>query len=241
MPPVITLGFDYADGDRVSPTSLHRLVEETTITGIAPADLSLGATSGFFTYGNTRPTLARGAVHYDTTAGLEGLVYAFASASNASVLGWLYALPHRSCYCWANSAVSAGTPVFLGRPEPATNDTEFTLFDGSFFPNIWQYSGASGPNAGFFLTLESVTNNRPVLCLWSGLIPQFLQTLTAFNGASSRASIGSPLFVDFTGGGGFKFGTPTARNFVFGVSLENSASGLGSVIWGAGPASEDLS
>lgn len=240
MPPTITLGFSYHDGDRVSPDSLHRLVEEATISGISPGDLALSAGTGFFTYGNTRPTLARGTVHYDTTAGLEGLVYSFFSASNGSVAGWLSALPHRSCYCWANSAVSAGTPVFAGNPGAAA-DPDFTLFDGSFFPNVWQFSGASGPNASFFLTLESVTNNRPVLCMWAGLVPQFLQTLNAFTPSASRASIAAPVFVDFTGGGAFKFGTPTARNFIFGVSLENNATGLGSVIWGTGPCAEDLS
>jgi hypothetical protein len=240
MPPTITLGFSYQDGDRVSPTSLHRLVEEATLSGFTAADFDLNG-AGFFTYGTTRPTLARGAVHYDTTAGLEGLVYAFASASNASVLGWLYALPHRSCYCWANSAVSAGTPVFLGAPHNIAAGPEFTIFDGSFFPNCWQFSGASGPNACFLLTLESADNNRPVRCMWAGMVPQWLQTLNVFSGGASRASVGSPLFVDFSDPGAFKFGNPSARNLVLGVSLENNATGLGSVIWGTGAVAEDLS
>jgi len=243
MPPTITLGFQWQSGEQVTPTKFHRLVEEATVSGFVPSDLGAGVQLP--SYGSTRPALARGLMHYDTTAGLEGLYFSFASASNASVLGWLCATPRRECYCWANSAVSQGTPLFLGKPHGVSNPGdgvgfEYKIFDGCLFPHVWQYSGASGPDAAMFVSMESVTNSMPVKCMWAGMVPDLLGALNLFTPSASGGSAASPLFVDYSGGGAWKFGQPTPRNLVFGVQTQANNTGLGSVIWGTGCAIEDL-
>jgi hypothetical protein len=243
MPVSITLGYAFGSGEQVTPEKFHRLVEEANVTGFEVSDLGAGV--ALPTYGPTRPALARGLMHYDTTAGLEGLYFSFASASNASVLGWLAATPRRECYCWANSAVSAGTPVFIGKPhgvsDPGSGSGfEYRVFDGCIFPQVWSYSATSGPDAAMFITMESATNNMPVKCMWAGMVPDSLGTLNLISAAASSASIGSPLFVNYAGGHAWRFGQPSARNLVFGVNTQNNSTGLGSIIWGTGCAIEDL-
>lgn len=230
--PRISLGFSFRDGDRVSPESLHRLIDEATVSGFNAADLGISVGS-VPSYGSTRPTLARGRIHYDTTAGLEGLYYAFLSASAASVSRWLCATPYRSCVCWAASAVSAYTPVFIGRPGVDGN-AEFVAFDGMMFPAVWQFSGASGPDAAHFITLESAGNNSPVLCAWAGVVPGVNLTDTA-----SGASTGSALLVDYAAPGAYKAGARPARSLQFGVFSQSST--VGAVLWGTGCAIEDIS
>ena len=234
--PTITLGFSFNDGDKVSPQSLHALVDQASIAGFALSDF--GGSFTYMSYGSSRPTLARGAIHYDTTAGIEGLVYAFVSASNASVSGWLYATPRRECYCWTASAVSQGTPVFVGARGVAS--AEYTVYDGIGFPLINQFSGASGPDAALFITMEAAAPNSPVKCMWAGMVPSSVP-LNCFGGAASAASSGNPLFVDYADPGAFKFGNPTSRNFIFGVNTLNDPAGRGAVVWGNGPCIEDIS
>lgn len=232
---LITLGIELQNGQAISPDNLEDLVELATVSGLEPTDFTDGILG--LTYGNTRPTLTRGRIHYDTTAGLEGLVYSFLSASNGSVTGWLYALPRRECYCWASSSVSAGTPVFIGNPQYVLNGPPFyTVFDGCVFPNVFTYSGASGPNPGFFITMETVEANKPVKCMWAGIVPT---SVVVLNGTDSRASIASPFFVDYAVAHSVKFGQPTKRGFVYGVNTLNNATGEGAVVWGTGPVLED--
>lgn len=219
--PVTTLGFEFQDGQKVSPNDLHRLVDEATISGFVQADFSGSARA--FTYGNSRPTLDRGVVHYDTTAGLEGLYFAFVSASHGSVSGWLCATPRRECYCWAATAVSAGLPVFLGRPHIFGEGREYTQYDGIQFPTAWVYTGASGADSGFWITLESVTNDRPVKCMWAGLIPHSLL------GASTPSST-NPLYINIAGSAQLASGAPSSRSVPIGI---------GSIIWGSGAAIVD--
>ena len=232
---LITLGIELKNGQQLSPEDLENLVETATVTGIEPTDFATGING--LTYGNTRPTLTRGKIHYDTTQGLEGLVYAFLTASNASVRGWLYATPRRECYCWASSAVSAGTPLFVGNPQYALNGAPFyTIYDGCVFPNVFCYSGASGPNPAFYIAMESAAASSPIKCMWSGLVPTSMQVI---NGTTSQASIASPVFVDYATPFGVKFGRPLARGFVYGVNTLNNQTGEGAVTWGGGPVIED--
>ncbi len=244
MPVTITLGYAFGSGEQVTPEKFHRLVEEANVTGFDVSDLGAGV--ALPTYGPTRPTLARGLMHYDTTAGLEGLYFSFATPSNASILGWLCATPRRECYCWANSAVSQGTPVFIGKPHGVSNPGdgvgfEYKIFDGAILPHVWQYSAASGPDAAMFITMESTaTNGYPVKCMWAGMVPDLLGSLNLMTPSDSGASTGSPLFVNYAGATAWRFGAPTPRNLVFGVQTQNNNSGLGSIIWGTGCAIEDL-
>jgi len=243
MPVTITLGYAFQSGEQLAPAKFHRLVEEATVTGFQPSDLGAGV--ALPTYGSTRPALARGLMHYDTTVGLEGLYFSFVTASNASLSGWLCATPRRECYCWANSGMSQGTAVFLGKPHGVSNPGdgvgfEYKIFDGCIFPHVWQYSGASGPDAAMFVSLESVTNGMPVKCMWAGMVPDTLGSLNLFTPAASGGSAASPLFVDYASGGAWKFGQPTARNLVFGVQTLPNQTGVGSIIWGTGCAIEDL-
>jgi len=230
---LITLGQTYQQGDRVSPTNLNNLVDTATVTGFVPSDF--GSSIAFPSYGPTRPGISLAALHYDTTAGMEGLVYAWKTPSNASLSSWLYAFPRRECFCWASSALSAGTPVFVGRPHP--NGVEFNVYDGAIIPFVWQYSAGSGPDGAFFITLESVLANKPVKCMWSGLLPDSLPLL---RNAVSGASISSPLFVNYALPGEIRAGLPTSRNIIFGVNTLNSPTGLGGLLWGNGGVIEDL-
>jgi hypothetical protein len=230
---LITLGQTFHQGDRVSPGSLNDLVDTATVSQFVVTDFS--SAISFPSYGSTRPGISLAALHYDTTPGLEGLVYAWKTPSNASLSDWLYAFPRRECYCWANSAISAGTPVFIGRPHPA--GVEFNVYDGAILPFVWQYSANSGPDAAFFITLESVTFNKPVKCMWSGLVPD---TLPLLRSALSGASIASPLFVNYALPGELLAGLPTSRNIVFGVNTLNSTTARGALIWGGGGVIEDL-
>lgn len=236
MPPTITLGRAFSNGEQLTPTKFNQLVDLATITGLVPADFDLSSLQ-FFTYGPTRPTLMRGAAHYDTTSGLEGMVFAFVSASSASVSTWLYATPRRESMCWASSAISAYTPVFVGKPNSISSSSEYTVFDGTLFTNVWQYSGASGPDSAQFVTVESTPGGAPVKCAWAGMLPDAL----LLNGASSGASAGSPLFVDYTDPGAFKAGAPTPKQLIFGVNTRNVSSGAGSLLWGPGAAIENIS
>lgn len=221
--PTINLGYEFKDGQKVSPASLHSLIDEAAVTGFAAADFALGSIK-FATYGDTRPTLARGAIHYDTTAGIEGLYYAWVTASNASISGWLSAVPRRECYCWAASAVSLGTPVFLGRPDIG-GGPDYVNYDGCLIPSVYRYTGASGPDPAFFVTLESAAASSPVKCMWAGLAPPTLPGLGGFTPAT-------PTYVDYADPGSLKSGSPSARNLIFGT---------GPVIHGAGCFIEDLS
>lgn len=234
MPPVINLGRSFVQGEQVTPTKLNELVDTATVTGFNAADFNLQSVQ-FFTYGNTRPSLNRGAFHYDTTAGMEGVVVGFISASNASVRSWLYATPRREVMCFTHTAVSAYTPMFMGKPHNVTT-VEYITFDGCAFPQVWQYSTASGPDAALFVTLESAAASKFVKCMWTGILPDAV----LLSGAVSQASVGSPLFVDYSNGGAFKAGRPTPRELVFGVNTLNGPSGAGGILWGFGCAIEDL-
>lgn len=231
--PTITLQPPLSPGDQLSPTRLHNLVDNAVISGFTASEI--GVASSGYSIGAPRPTLALGRLHYDTTSGLEGLYAAFLSASSASVSGWLCATPRRECYCWAASSVSLGTPVFIGKPAPV--GPQYTLYDGHVFPNVWMYTGASGPDAAFFITLESVTANKPVKCMWAGLTPPTLNLLNS----SSGASIASPLFVNYASPAQLNSGVPSALNFIFGVALGNDPTGRSGLVWGGGPAIERIS
>lgn len=232
---LITLGIELKNGTQIAPEDLENLVELASVSGIDATDFAAGVNG--LTYSNTRPTLTHGKIHYDTTQGLEGLVYAFLSASNGSVAGWLYATPRRECYCWASSAVSAGTPVFVGVPGYTLNSApHYEVYDGCIFPKVYTYSGASGPNPAFFITMETVEAAKPVKCMWAGLVPT---SVVVLNGTTSQASIASPFFVDYAQAHSVKFGNPLARGFVYGVNTLNNATGEGAVIWGGGPVIED--
>lgn len=220
--PTITLGFSFNNGDRVSPQALHSLVDDASVNNFTTNDFNLGSVQ-FLTYGSTRPSLVRGAIHYDTTTDLAGLYFAFVSASNGSVSGWLCSTPRRECYCWAASAVSLGTPLFVGTPGQFT--VEYTVFDGCVFPNVWQFTGASGPDSAFYVALESVGPGRPVKCVWAGLLQPSLPQLSA-------ASPTAPLYVDVSAPDSLKWGAPSTRSFPFGI---------GSLLWGNGAAIEDIS
>ena len=226
----ITPGYLFFPGEQVSPQKLNDTVDLATLGGIPQS--AFGTTTKFFSYGSTRPTLTLGAIHYDTTAGLEGLVYAFVSPSNASVSSWLYAMPRRECMCWTNSACSFGTPLFLGLPNHIAAGPEFKIYDGLSMPMVWMYSGASGADPALVVALESKTAAGPIKCCWSGILPD----LMVLGGAGSGASAGSPLFVDYASGGGFKCGAPTPRSIVVGVNTLNGPTAAGAILWGNGPA-----
>ena len=219
--PAITLGFSFVNGQKVSPTDLHRLVDEAAIGQFANSDFS--GNVQYFTYGPTRPSLVRGAAHYDTTAGLEGMYFAFVSASNGSVSGWLCATPRRECYCWAATNVSAGMPVFLGRPHIFGEGRDYTIYDGMIFPTAWTYSGASGADAAYWITLESAGTDQPVKCMWAGLLPSGLLGISA-------PSDTNPLYVNVASSGQLASGAPTSRSVPIGI---------GSILWGSGAAIVD--
>jgi hypothetical protein len=234
MAPVISLGRSFVSGEQLTPTKLNELVDTATISGFTAGDFNLASVQ-FFTYGNTRPSLSRGAVHYDTTAGLEGIIFGFLSASAGSVSSWLYGTPRREVMCFTHTACSAYTPMFMGKPNNVSTQ-EYIVFDGCAFPQVWQYSTSSGPDAALFVTLESAAASKFVKCMWTGILPDAV----LLSGAASRASVGSPLFVDYSDGGAFKAGAPTKRELVFGVNTLNGTSGAGAILWGFGPAIEDL-
>jgi len=234
MPPIISLGRSFVQGEQLTPTKLNELVDTATVSGFALSDFDLG-TLNFYTYGPVRPTLARGAVHYDTTTGAEGIVFAFLSASAASVSSWLYGTPRREIMCFTHTAVSAYTPMFMGKPH-SVSTTEYIIFDGCAFPQIWQYSASSGPDNALFVTLESAAASKFVKCMWTGLLPDAV----LLSGSASQASVGSPLFVDYSAGGAFKADRPTPRELIFGVNTLNGTSGTGAILWGFGCAIEDL-
>lgn len=234
MPPIVTLGRSFINGEQLTPTKLNELVDTATVSGFALNDFNLGSLQ-FYTYGNTRPSLSRGAIHYDTTAGMEGIVFAFLSASNGSVSAWLYGLPRRELMCFTHTAVSAFTPMFLGKPNNVSTQ-EGIIFDGCIFPQVWQYSTSSGPDAALFVTLESAAASKFVKCMWTGVLPDAV----ILNGAASGASVGSPLFIDYSNGGAFKAGQPTPRELIFGVNTLNGPTGRGGILWGFGCAIEDL-
>jgi len=227
----ITLGREFVDGDQLTPTNMNDLVDAATVTGFLPSDFNLGSVK-FFSYGNTRPALTRGAAVFDTTAGLEGMYFAFVSASQGSVAGWLCATPRRELYCWAASAVSLGTPLFIGRPRTFGVGQEYTVFDGCIFPTVYQFTNPSGADAAHFIALESVQPNSPVKCMWAGIIPASLPLL------SGSAPPQALLYIDNTAPGRCQAAqTPSAKSIPIGVPL----SGGGAILWGTGGAIDDNS
>jgi len=67
MPPIISLGRSFVQGEQLTPTKLNELVDTATVSGFALSDFDLG-TLNFYTYGPVRPTLARGAVQRGESA-----------------------------------------------------------------------------------------------------------------------------------------------------------------------------
>jgi len=234
----VTLANPLTDGETLTPAKLHNLIDGATLAGFTRGDFD--QSSLFLGYGSSRPSVSNtGQLFYDTTPGLEGAYFGFASASNCSVCGWLCAMPRRECYVFCGTAASAGTPLFLGSGPGFSTGEFFTCYDGSFFPKAEPFTGASGPDAVMFLTLESSAGSGPVKCMWAGLVPDTLN-LNLLNGAASAASVGASLFVDYAEPAQFKFGSPTSRNFIFGVNTLNNSTGAGALIWGAGPVIEDI-
>lgn len=240
MPPVITLGFQFHTGDRVTPEALHRLVDDAVISSFSAAELDIDLSDPSrlpYTYGDTRPTGAVGRVHYDTTPGLEGLYYWWATASNASVAGWLCQFPRRECYLWSHSGVSAGTLVFLHRLSVSSASAPFghwnegdQVFDGSLFLNAWVHSAASGARPCAFLTLESAGNNAPVKCMSMGLVPDSI-LLKGYS--ASPVSAGDYLYTDFVTCSDPKSGPALpSYNYAYGLHTTNTQRGHGALFWG---------
>lgn len=240
MPVTVTLGFQFHSGDRVTPESLHRLVDESTLSGFSAAELGIDLSDPArlpYTYGNTRPAGAVGRIHYDTTPGLEGLYYWWASASDASVAGWLCQFPRRECYLWSHSGVTAGALVFLHRLSESHASAPFghfneadTVYDGTLFLNAWVHSGASGARHVAMLALESALPGRPVKCLSMGLVPDSV-LLKGYS--ASPVSTGDYLHTDFVTCSDPKSGrTLPANNFAYGLHTCETVRGHGALFWG---------
>lgn len=232
MPPVITPGFSFTSGEKVTPGKLHDLVDTCTAGDIPRSEISLGDVTEP-SYGTDRPTCAPPRIHYDTTPGLEGLYFAWSSGSNASVCGWLCAMPRRECYCWAASAASAYTPVYPRIPHDAAGDYRYGIkdYDGTIFPFVWPHPGGSGPHDNVFLTLESVDADKPVKCMWAGLVPDSVALLGL---SGSGASLGDYLYSSRASSAQWGIGPTSAfpaTPRVWGIATRDSSDGGGLLLW----------
>lgn len=184
-----TRGNTFASDDKVTPAGLNSLVESATVTNVSLSELGVSFKSIF--YSDVDPGVTDGRIWYDTTAGQEGLKYAFISPSNASVAGWLYATPRREAYYWADTSVSVGSPLFIAHRNNTETQLAAHAYDGLMLLKAYLVTGstdATGSGPVLVVSQESRTGAGPVKCAWAGLIPA-----DTFN---SQVTQHYPLFID---------------------------------------------
>lgn len=175
----LTRGITFANNERLTPAKLNNLINQTVLNDIQSSDFD--ADFQTYYYGPSAPGVTLGRCWYDTTSGSEGLKFAFLSASNASVKGWLHAFPRREAYYWCATSCSLGTPLFVGSRKYETDltDRQWTLYDGSIFPNVTPLpasASAEGLSPAMVVAMESRTGSGPVKAAWCGLIPADVST-----------------------------------------------------------------
>jgi hypothetical protein len=184
-----TRGNTFASDAVVTPAGLNDLVEAATVTNVSLDELGADFKSIF--YGSTDPGITNARIWYDTTAGIEGLKYAFVSPSNASIAGWLYATPRREAYYWASTTVSIGSPMVIGRYNDVETQMALHLFDGLALMKTYPVAGstvATDVNTAWVVAQEARVGAGPVRCAWAGLI--------AADTFSSNISQSNPLYID---------------------------------------------
>jgi hypothetical protein len=165
----LTRSLVLTSGERLTPAKLNALITGTTVTNVTPADL--GADFGTYSYGDTAPGFTNVTpLWYDTTAGSEGMKYAFLSPSNVSIAAWCYLIPRREAIYWATTHVSLGAPLFfLG--EQDSNDQVFQTYDGAILPKVQPVSSEVETRLPGVVAMESVNGPGPVKCAWAGIVP----------------------------------------------------------------------
>lgn len=184
-----TRGTTFASDAKLTPAGLNALVEAATVTDVSLSELGADFRSMF--YGNSDPGLTNARIWYDTTAGQEGLKYAYVSPSNASVAAWLYATPRREAIYWCNTAVSVGSPLMLGRRSDLETSVALHLFDGLGLMKVYTASGSTGATEAspvVVVAMESRSDAGPLRCAWAGLIPA--------DTFSSNVTQHFPIFID---------------------------------------------
>lgn len=193
----ITRGRTFRTGEKLTPARLNSLIEQATVTNIASAELGSAFRSMF--YSDTDPGATHGRIWFDTTAGAEGLKYAWLSPSNASIADWLYATPRREAYYYAATRVSLGSPLFIGNPQDLTDEMAIEKYDGAGLLKVYPAAGSTAAtdiSPALVVAMESVTEAGPIKCAWAGLVPLLTQ--------DSQATLGNPFFTDVRDAARFK-------------------------------------
>jgi hypothetical protein len=167
----ITRGYNFQDGEQLTPGKMNDLVDLATITDVTLSDF--GSALQAFNWGDADPGVSPGGIWYDTGAD-PGCKFAFVSPSNASISDWLYATPRREAIYWTESSVSLGTPMMLYRRGFEEGGAGFKVYDGALLPTVWEQAGsasASELSPYLVIAMESVGNGSPVKCAWAGLVP----------------------------------------------------------------------
>jgi len=238
-----TTGYLFGETEEVTPTKLNNMVDNASMTGLNVTNFA-GGTAGVFVYGNTAPPLQRGILWYDTTAGAEGLKYAFVSPSNGSISKWLYLTPKREMICWTPSSASVGYPLYIADKFQTVFNTTATLarwraegYDGAIFPYIIYEGSPSLSSPAMVIPSENVSGSGPITCIYSG----FAQCI--FGNAPLTA--GNRLQVHYEEGPSNTFRDNlgiTVRGYTFGISnglTPPPGQNAAAIIWGS-PAYEKL-
>jgi hypothetical protein len=191
-----TRGRTFSNGEQLSPAKLNSLINNATLGSVTADDLGTALLP--YSYGDTAPACTGAHIWYDTTAGSEGLKYAFVS-TNLSIASWLYATPRREGIYWVNEAVSLGTPLFVFQKGSENAGVGWRTYDGVNLPMVFRCTARSQITPQAVVAMESVSGAGPVKCAWTGIIPA--DTL------GSQVSIGDLLYIDPDAPTKFKVGS----------------------------------
>lgn len=178
----ISRGYTFSDGETLSPGTMNQLVDNAVLTDITSADL--GSSLYFYNYGDSSPGLSAGQVWYDTTSGVEGLKISYLTPSNASISDWLYVMPRREAYFWAQTSCSMGQALFIGSPKHGYDAGLLVKsYDGAVMPYVTPLAAdadATGLSPAVVVAMESRTGAGPVKAAWAGLIPVYMSSTSVF-------------------------------------------------------------